>query len=81
VGSLVAPTFCSVTKDADPFPVFQLAEGMDAKGVAANTPFRWLLGQFGLGDQVADCRIRSRELDAGGLADQTAPAIAPDARY
>ena len=51
---------------------------MDAEGVAADAPFRRLLGQLGLGDQVAGCRIRSRELDAGGLADQTASAIAPD---
>ena len=31
-----------------------------------------------LGDQVADGRVPAREVDAGGLADQAAPAVAPD---
>ena len=65
-------------QDADPPPILQSAEGMDAEGVAADAPFRRLLGDLDLGDQVAGCRIRSRELDAGGFADQTASSIAPD---
>ena len=58
--------------------VLHPAEGMDAEGVAADAPFRRRLGQLGLGDQVAGGGIRSRERDAGGLADQTASAVAPD---
>ncbi len=58
--------------------VFHPAQGMNAEGVTVDAPFRRRLGQFGLGDQVAGCRIRSRERDAGGLADQTASAVAPD---
>src|SRR6195256_6085616 len=50
---------------------------MDAEGVAADAPFR-LIGYLDLGDQIAGCRIPSRELDAGGFADQTASAVAPD---
>ena len=46
--------------------------------VAAETPFRRLLGQLDLGDQVARRRIPSGELDAGCLADQAAASIAPD---
>jgi hypothetical protein len=49
---------------------------MDAEGVAAGAPFRRLLGQFDLGDQVAGGGIRSRKLNAGGLADQAASAVA-----
>ena len=41
-------------------------------------PLRRRLGELCLGDQVAGGRIRSRERDAGGLADLTAPAVAPD---
>ena len=59
-------------------PSSDLAERMDAEGVAADAPFRRLLGQFGLGDQVAGGRIRARERDAGGLADKTASAVASD---
>ena len=58
--------------------VFHPAQGMNAEGVAADAPFRRRLGQLGLGDQVAGGRIRSRERDAGGLADQAASAVAPD---
>jgi len=54
------------------------AEGMGAEGVAADAPFRRSLGELGLGDQVAGGRIRSRERDAGGLADQAASAVASD---
>ena len=57
--------------------VLHPAEGMDAEGIAVDAPFR-RLGHLDLGDQVAGRRIRSRELDAGGLADQTASAVAPD---
>ena len=58
--------------------VLHPAEGMDAEGVAADAPFRRRLGELGLGDQVAGGGIRSRERDAGGLADQAASAVAPD---
>ena len=53
------------------------AEGMEAKGAAMDAEF----GRFGhldFADQVAGRRVRSRELDAGGLADKTPSAIAPD---
>ena len=58
--------------------VFHPAQGMNAEGVTVDAPFRRRLGQLGLGDQVAGCRIRARERDAAGLADQTASAVAPD---
>ena len=50
---------------------------MDADGVAADAPLR-LLGHLDLGDQVADGRIPSGELDAGCFADQAASAVASD---
>jgi hypothetical protein len=53
------------------------AEGMDTKGTAVDAPFG-CLGHLDLSDQVAGRRIRSRERDARGLADETASAIAPD---
>ena len=43
----------------------------------AKAPFR-LLGHLDLGDQPARRRIPPGELDAGGLADQAASAVAPD---
>jgi hypothetical protein len=57
--------------------VFQLAEAMDANGIAVDAPCR-LLGHLDFGDQVADARIPSREFDTGGLADQAASAVATD---
>ena len=57
--------------------VLHPAEGMDAKSIAVDAPFR-LLGHLDLRDQITGCRIRSRELDASGFADKTAPAVAPD---
>jgi hypothetical protein len=59
----------------DLIPLF--AEGMDAKGIAMDAQFR-LLGHFRLGNQAAGCRIPPGELDAGCLADHTAPAVAAD---
>jgi hypothetical protein len=52
-------------------------EAVDAGGVVTDARRR-LLGQFHLGDQVAPRRIPPRELDAGRLADQAAPSVAPD---
>jgi hypothetical protein len=49
---------------------------MNAEGVAPDAPVGRLLSELGLGDQIAGCRIRTRERNAGDLADQTAPAIA-----
>jgi hypothetical protein len=57
--------------------VLQPAEGMDAKGIAVDAPFR-LLGHLDLGDQAACCWIPPGELDAGCLADHTASSVAPD---
>jgi hypothetical protein len=37
---------------------------MNAKGVAADAPVRFL-GYLNLGDQVAGCRIRTEEINAG----------------
>ena len=78
VGSVVGSDVLFGHQDADPPSILQPAEGMDAEGVAADAPFRRLFGQLGLGDQIAGRRIRSGKLDAGGLADQTASAVAPD---
>jgi hypothetical protein len=41
-------------------------------------PASVLLGHLDLGDQAAGRRIPPRELDPGCLADQAAPAVAPD---
>ena len=57
--------------------VLHLAQGMEAKGSAAHAQFR-LLGHLDLGEQGARRRIPAGELDAGGLADQTASSVAPD---
>ena len=78
VGSVVASDVLFGHEDPHPPAILQPAEGMDAEGVAADAPFRRLLGHLDLGDQVAGRRIRPGELDAGGLADQTASSVAPD---
>ena len=57
--------------------VLDLAQGMRARGSAADAQFR-LLGHLDLGDQAARCRIPPGELDAGCLADQAASSVAPD---
>ena len=57
--------------------VFHPADAMEADGVVADAPFR-LFCELDLGDQVAHGRIPSGECDAGGLADQAAPAVATD---
>ncbi len=57
--------------------VLHLAQGMDARGSAADAQFR-LLGHLDLGEQAARRRIPAGELDAGCFADQTASSVAPD---
>jgi hypothetical protein len=57
--------------------VLHPAEGMNAKGIAVDAPFRFL-GHLDLGNQAARRRIRPGELDAGCLTDQTASSVAPD---
>jgi hypothetical protein len=57
--------------------VLDLAEGVYARGSAADAQFRFL-GHLHLGDQAAGRRIPPGELDAGRLPDQTAPSVAPD---
>ena len=57
--------------------VLDLAQGMRARGRAANAQFR-LLGHLDLGEQAARRRIPAGELDAGCLADQAASSVAPD---
>jgi broad specificity phosphatase PhoE len=57
--------------------VLGLAEGMRARGRAANAQFR-LLGHLDFGEQGARRRIPAGELDAGCLPDQAASAVAPD---
>ncbi len=56
--------------------VVRPAEGMRAEGVVADAQFR-LLGHLDLGDQAAGRRVPAGELDAGCLADKTAPSVAP----
>src|SRR5438128_670021 len=51
------------------------AEGMDAKGAPVDTQFR-RLRHLDLGDQIAGGGVRSGEVDAGRLADDTAPPVA-----
>ena len=58
-------------------PVLHPVEAVDAYGVVANA-LRRFLGHLDLGDQVALGRVPSRELDAGGLADDAASSVAPD---
>ena len=57
--------------------VVHLAQGMHARGIAADAQLR-LLGHLDLGDQGARGRIPTGELDAGCLPDQTASTVAPD---
>ncbi len=61
---------------AERLPVLHLVEAVDAGGVVTDARRR-LLGQLDLGDQVAPRRIPARELDAGRLADDAAPSVAP----
>ena len=57
--------------------VLDLAQGMRARGRAADAQFR-LLGHLDLGEQAARRRIPAGEVDAGCLADQAASSVAPD---
>ena len=57
--------------------VLDLAQGMRARGSAANAQFR-LLGHLDLGEQGARRRIPAGELDAGCFTDQAASSVAPD---
>ena len=57
--------------------VLDLAQGVHARGGAADAQFR-LLGHLDLGDQAAGRRVPSGELDAGCLPDQAATSVAPD---
>ena len=57
--------------------VFHQVEAVDAGGVVANTPRRFLC-HLDLGDQVALGCIPPREPDAGGLSDDAASSVAPD---
>ncbi len=50
---------------------------MEAERILVKPPLR-LLGHLDFGDQPARRRIPPRELDADGLANQAAAAIAPD---
>jgi hypothetical protein len=50
---------------------------MNALVVAAESPLR-LFSHLDLGDQAAHRRIPSGKVDAGCLADQAAPSVAPD---
>jgi hypothetical protein len=60
-----------------PLPVLQFAQGIDAPVVTTHAPRR-LFGHRDFGDQVADGRGPSREVDAGFLADEAATAVASD---
>ncbi len=62
---------------AVPDLVLDLAQGMRARGSAADAQFR-LLRHLDLGEQAARGRIPAGEVDAGCLSDQAASAIAPD---
>src|SRR5690606_4219230 len=57
--------------------VLDLAESMNSRSGSAHAQLR-LLGHLDLGDQAARGRVPSREVDAGRLADEAAPAVAPD---
>ena len=57
--------------------VLDLAQGMHARGSAADAQFRFL-GHLDLGDQAARGRIPPGELDARCLADHAASSVAPD---
>ena len=52
-------------------------DGTDATALGAHADLR-LLVHLDLGDQVAGRRVPPGEVDAGRLADQAAPAVAPD---
>ncbi len=57
--------------------VLHPAERVLPEGVAVETQLR-LLGYLHLGDQAARRRVGATELNTGTLADQAAPAIAPN---
>jgi hypothetical protein len=76
VGSLAGPLPLGHDDPYGP-PVLHHVHGMDADVVKPDASGR-LLGHLDLGDQVAPGRLRPDELDAGHLADDTAPTIGPD---
>ena len=57
--------------------VLHAVQAVDAHAVEARAGRR-LLGRLDLGDQVAPRRLPAREVDAGGLADDAAAAVAAD---
>ena len=57
--------------------VLDLAQGMRARGSAADAQLR-LLGHLDLGDQAARRRVPPGEVDASHLADQAPSSVAPD---
>ena len=59
-------------------PLLQPARSAWMPGRRWRMPHSRLLGQLDLGDQAARRRLPPGELDAGRLADQAAPAVAPD---
>ena len=66
-----------VQHHAHALSIFQFAEGIDAAVVFAEAPRR-LVGHRDLGDQVAERRVPSGELDPSRLAHKAATAVASD---
>jgi hypothetical protein len=72
---VVEVSFCEY--DPNRLPVFPSTEGMGADTVATEAELR-LLVHLDLGDHSAGRGIQPGEVDAGGLADQTASPVAAD---
>ena len=77
MGSPVCST--SLLEQHDPVRPAALrpVDGTDAATLGAHADLR-LLVHLDLGDQVAGRRVPPGEVDAGRLADQAAPSVAPD---
>ena len=63
--------------DAHRVAVLQRTDGMDPERILVKAQLRFL-GHLDLGDQPAHRRVPTGKVDARGLADQAAPAVAAD---
>ena len=77
VGSVAGPSSLLGHDDAHGAAAPPALIAVDADVVVPDAGGR-LLGHLDLGDQVAAGRLRTDEVDAGRLADDTAPTVGPD---
>jgi hypothetical protein len=77
VGLTAGPEFPLRNDDPHGLAVLHPVQTVGTDLVGANTRGGFL-GHLDLGDESAPCRVPSWKLDAGGLANDAASAVAPD---